>query len=158
MLYSAPLRWILDPRSHSLEKIFGRTLVLIGALDHVSKSTPTGSNNIALRVSVHWKSNVVRQCYHSPRCCKQRCFVAWPELDSSFPIRQQRTILYAKCVSRCAHSWCACMGLYEDECSTTVERGSSVGRTPDSQSREPGFESPVLPFLFTTPQSTHEAV
>ena len=42
-----------------------------------------------------------------------------------------------------------------------VERGSSVGRTPDSQSREPGFESPVLPFRslgiffhFTTPQST----
>ena len=27
-----------------------------------------------------------------------------------------------------------------------MERGSSVGRTPDSQSREPGFESPVLPF------------
>ena len=25
---------------------------------------------------------------------------------------------------------------------THVERGSSVGRTPDSQSREPGFESP----------------
>ena len=42
-----------------------------------------------------------------------------------------------------------------------VERGSSVGRTPDSQSRESGFESPVLPFRslgiffhFTTPQST----
>ena len=43
----------------------------------------------------------------------------------------------------------------------TVERGSSVGRMPDSQSREPGFESPLLPFRslgiffhFTTPQST----
>ena len=42
-----------------------------------------------------------------------------------------------------------------------VERGSSVGRMPDSQSREPGFESPLLPFRslgiffhFTTPQST----
>ena len=42
-----------------------------------------------------------------------------------------------------------------------VERGSSVGRMPDSQSREPGFESPLLPFQslgiffhFTTPQST----
>ena len=42
-----------------------------------------------------------------------------------------------------------------------VERGSSVGRMPDSQSREPGFESPMLPFRslgiffhFTTPQST----
>ena len=104
---TSSLRWILDPRSHSLENIFGRTLVLIGALDHVSKSTPTGSNNIALWVSVQWKSNVVRQCYHSPRCCKQRCFVAWPELDSSFPIRHQRTILYAKGVSRCAHSGCA---------------------------------------------------
>ena len=41
------------------------------------------------------------------------------------------------------------------------ERGSSVGRMPDSQSREPGFESPLLPFRslgiffhFTTPQST----
>ena len=66
-----------------------------------------GSNTIALRASVQCKSNVVRQCYHSPRCCKQRCFVAWPELDSSFPIRQQRTIVYAKVVSRCAHSWCA---------------------------------------------------
>ena len=38
---------------------------------------------------------------------------------------------------------------------------SSVGRVPDSQSREPGFESPLLPFrslgIFfhsTTPQST----
>ena len=44
---------------------------------------------------------------------------------------------------------------------TLVERGSSVGRMPDSQSREPGFESPLLPFRslgiffhFTTPQST----
>ena len=27
-----------------------------------------------------------------------------------------------------------------------MERGSSVGRMPDSQSREPGFESPLLPF------------
>ena len=27
-----------------------------------------------------------------------------------------------------------------------VERGSSVGRMPDSQSREPGFESPLIPF------------
>ena len=27
-----------------------------------------------------------------------------------------------------------------------LERGSSVGRMPDSQSREPGFESPLLPF------------
>ena len=42
-----------------------------------------------------------------------------------------------------------------------LERGSSVGRMPDSQSREPGFESPLLPFRslgiffhFTTPQST----
>ena len=42
-----------------------------------------------------------------------------------------------------------------------VERGSSVGRMPDSQSREPGFESPLIPFRslgiffhFTTPQST----
>ena len=42
-----------------------------------------------------------------------------------------------------------------------VERGSSVGRMPDSQSREPGFESPLLPFRslgiffhFTKPQST----
>ena len=42
-----------------------------------------------------------------------------------------------------------------------VERGSSVGRMPDSQSREPGFESPLLPFRslgiffhFTMPQST----
>ena len=42
-----------------------------------------------------------------------------------------------------------------------VERGSSVGRMPDSQAREPGFESPLLPFRslgiffhFTTPQST----
>ena len=42
-----------------------------------------------------------------------------------------------------------------------VERGSSVGRMPDSQSREPEFESPLLPFRslgiffhFTTPQST----
>ena len=41
------------------------------------------------------------------------------------------------------------------------ERGSSVGRMPDSQSREPVFESPLLPFRslgiffhFTTPQST----
>ena len=30
--------------------------------------------------------------------------------------------------------------------SALVERGSSVGRMPDSQSREPGFESPLLPF------------
>ena len=30
-----------------------------------------------------------------------------------------------------------------DDC---MERGSSVGRMPDSQSREPGFESPLLPF------------
>ena len=43
----------------------------------------------------------------------------------------------------------------------SVERGSSVGRMPDSQSREPGFESPLLSFRslgiffhFTTPQST----
>ena len=42
-----------------------------------------------------------------------------------------------------------------------MECGSSVGRMPDSQSREPGFESPLLPFRslgiffhFTTPQST----
>ena len=42
-----------------------------------------------------------------------------------------------------------------------VERGSSVGRMPDSQPREPGFESPLLQFRslgiffhFTTPQST----
>ena len=42
-----------------------------------------------------------------------------------------------------------------------LERGSSVGRMPDSQSREPGFESLLLPFRslgiffhFTTPQST----
>ena len=42
---------------------------------------------------------------------------------------------------------------------SSVERGSSVGRMPDSQSREPGFESPLLPFRslgiffhFTTPQ------
>ena len=45
--------------------------------------------------------------------------------------------------------------------SVCVERGSSVGRMPDSQSREPGYESPLLPFRslgiffhFTTPQST----
>ena len=45
--------------------------------------------------------------------------------------------------------------------SLIVERGSSVGRMPDSQSREPGFESPLLPFRslgiffhFTTPQPT----
>ena len=35
-------------------------------------------------------------------------------------------------------------------CADTLEsrmcRGSSVGRMPDSQSREPGFESPLLPF------------
>ena len=44
---------------------------------------------------------------------------------------------------------------------TLVERGSSVGRMADSQSREHGFESPLLPFRslgiffhFTTPQST----
>ena len=44
--------------------------------------------------------------------------------------------------------------------SLQMERGSSVGRMPDSQSREPGFESPLLPFRslgiffhFTTPQS-----
>ena len=42
-----------------------------------------------------------------------------------------------------------------------LEHDSSVGRMPDSQSREPGFESPLLPFRslgiffhFTTPQST----
>ena len=42
-----------------------------------------------------------------------------------------------------------------------VGSGRSVGRMPDSQSREPGFESPLLPFRslgiffhFTTPQST----
>ena len=43
-----------------------------------------------------------------------------------------------------------------------VERGIQLsGRIPDSQSRESGFESPLLPFrslgifvLFTTPQST----
>ena len=42
-----------------------------------------------------------------------------------------------------------------------MERGSSVGTMPDSQSREPGFESPLLPFRslgiffhFTTPRST----
>ena len=47
------------------------------------------------------------------------------------------------------------------ECNLFLERGSSVGRMPDSQSREPGFESPLLPFRslgiffhFTTPQST----
>ena len=46
-------------------------------------------------------------------------------------------------------------------CPYIVERGSSVGRMPDSQSRELGFESPLLPFRslgiffhFTTPQST----
>ena len=51
-------------------------------------------------------------------------------------------------------------GSYTFQCGL-VERGSSVGRTPVSQSREPGFESPVLPFRslgiffhFTTPQST----
>ena len=33
--------------------------------------------------------------------------------------------------------------LYSVKC---VERGSSVGRMPDSQSREPGFESPLLQF------------
>ena len=50
--------------------------------------------------------------------------------------------------------------IYADTC-LYVERGSSVGRMPDSQSREPGFESPLLPFRslgiffhFTTPQST----
>ena len=32
------------------------------------------------------------------------------------------------------------------ECRHCVERGSSVGRMPDSQSREPGFESPLIPF------------
>ena len=43
----------------------------------------------------------------------------------------------------------------------TPTGGSSVGRMPDSQSREPGFEPPLLPFRslgifvhFTTPQST----
>ena len=42
-----------------------------------------------------------------------------------------------------------------------VDNGSSVGGMPDSQSREPGFESPLLPFRsldiffhFATPQST----
>ena len=46
-------------------------------------------------------------------------------------------------------------------CSKCNPPGSSVGRMPDSQSREPGFESPLLPFRslgiffhFTTPQST----
>ena len=55
----------------------------------------------------------------------------------------------------------ASSGSYQGVSSTTVERGSSVGRMPDSQSREPGFESPLLPFRslgiffhFTTPQST----
>ena len=52
-------------------------------------------------------------------------------------------------------------GISLDDYPHLVERGSSVGRMPDSQSREPGFESPLLPFRslgiffhFTTPQST----
>ena len=56
-----------------------------------------------------------------------------------------------------AEKWRVCMMLPV----SSVERGSSVGRMPDSQSREPGFESPLLPFRslgiffhFTTPQST----
>ena len=37
---------------------------------------------------------------------------------------------------------------YQAPCHTGIhlERPSSVGRMPDSQSREPGFESPLLPF------------
>ena len=51
--------------------------------------------------------------------------------------------------------------MYADDLCLTMERGSSVGRMPDSKSRESGFESPLLPFRslgiffhFTTPQST----
>ena len=51
-------------------------------------------------------------------------------------------------------------GCAQHPAAKTKERGSSVGRMPDSQSREPGFESPLLPFRslgiffhFTTPQS-----
>ena len=40
---------------------------------------------------------------------------------------------------------CTKGGDHVRECSR-VECGSSVGRMPDSQSREPGFESPLLPF------------
>ena len=46
--------------------MFGRTLVLLGSLDHVSNSPPTASDKSALRASVLSTSNVVRQCYHSP--------------------------------------------------------------------------------------------
>ena len=59
------------------------------------------------------------------------------------------------------HTNTTCTGSIQPHFHLHVERGSSVGRMPDSQSREPGFESPLLPFRslgiffhFTTPQST----
>ena len=39
-----------------------------------------------------------------------------------------------------------------------MERGSSAGRTPDSQSREPGFESPVIVSKFGHFLSLHDAL
>ena len=42
-----------------------------------------------------------------PRCRKQRCFLAWPELDSSIPSIHQLTTLYAKDVSGATFRRCA---------------------------------------------------
>ena len=49
-----------------LEKMFGRPLVLLDSLDHLSNSPPTANEKSAFRVSVLWTSNVVRQYYHPP--------------------------------------------------------------------------------------------
>ena len=106
------LRWVLDPRSHSLDK----------CLEEHWFSSDRSITYQTLRLwpatnqrygRVHCERHMwFNSATTPPRCRKQRCFVAWPELDSSVPIRHQRTTLYATGVSgatfrRCAHSGCA---------------------------------------------------
>ena len=49
---TSSLRWIRDPRSHAPEKLIGRTLVLLGFLDHISDSSYMASTKLALRSGV----------------------------------------------------------------------------------------------------------
>ena len=74
--------------------------------------------------------------------------------DGHTPLEKQKINIYSYLIIRQTNT------IFYQKCNV-VERGSSVGRMPDSQSREPGFECPLLPFRslgilfhFTTPQST----
>ena len=93
---TSSLRWILDPlRTHWSKCLEEHWFSSARSITYQTLRLWPATNQRYGRVYCRrqmWFDSATT----APRCCKQRCFVAWPELDSSVPIRHQRTTLYAK--------------------------------------------------------------